>query len=230
MKNRKVLMTSAVLAALAFAVMNSSAGATGAKAKSRICLVLPKAQLGQGETGTDVAEPVRQTLTSYLSGPAAEIVPLTARIPIQIDSEAEQSNCEYVLYTSLVQKKSGGGFGKFFQMAAPAAGALPGVAGATGSYGTQVAAHAATSVITNAAAKQQQEEARAKLSGASQTHIHKGDQVTLEYKLQKAGVTEAVQPKSIVVKAKDDGEDLLSPLLEQTATAVLTVITQAATR
>src|SRR5687767_12639181 len=91
----------------------SDAAASAPGARSRICLVLPKAQLGQGSSGEDVGEPVRQTLISYLSGPTADLVPLSARIQIQIEAEAQQSSCEYVLYTSVVQKKGGGGFGKF---------------------------------------------------------------------------------------------------------------------
>src|SRR5262245_25619430 len=137
MSNRKRLVSSAFSITLALiATISSTAIGAGNKAtpvKAKICLVLPKAHLGQGDTGTDIAEPVRTSLTSYLSGPATEIVPLSARVPIQIDAEAEQSNCEYVLYTSVVQKKSAN-LGKYFAMAAPAANALPSVAGATGGY------------------------------------------------------------------------------------------------
>jgi len=99
--------------------------------KSKICLVLPKAQLGQGTSGADVAEPVRATLTAYLGGPATELIPLTARIPIQIDAEAQVLACDYVLYSSVSQKK-GGGFSKMLGAAAPIATMAGGMAGMGG--------------------------------------------------------------------------------------------------
>ena len=127
MANKKTLLV-AVSAAVALAFM--AAGMAAKKpaavpppppAKTKICLVLPKAQLGQGTSGADVAEPVRATLTAYLGGPATELIPLNARIPIQIDAEAQETGCEYVLYSSVTQKK-GGGFGKMLSAAAPIAG------------------------------------------------------------------------------------------------------------
>src|ERR1044072_4517206 len=94
------------LAALAASL--ALAYSANASAATKICLVLPKAQLGQGTSGADVAEPVRATLTAYLGGPTTELVPLTARIPIQIDAEAQVMACDYVLYSSVTQKKGGG--------------------------------------------------------------------------------------------------------------------------
>src|SRR5689334_3174225 len=118
MSKNKILL-SAVSAALALALATVSHAGKKPQAaappppppKTKICLVLPKAQLGQGTTGADVAEPVRATLTAYLGGPATELIPLSARIPIQIDAEAQQTGCEYVLYSSVTQKK-GGSFSK----------------------------------------------------------------------------------------------------------------------
>lgn len=201
-----------------------------AAAKARICLVLPKAQLGQGSSGADVGEPVRQTLAAYLGGPATEIIPLTARIPIQIDAEAVQTGCGYVLYTSVAQKKGGGGFGNFMKAAGPLASALPMVGGMGGSYGTvmatQAVATAASSAAASSAAQEAQEQAMAQISGASQSNIRKGDQITFEYTLMKPGQSAPFTAKSTVVKATENGQDLLSPLIEQTATEVLTRVMQ----
>src|SRR6186713_1098321 len=107
--------------------------AFGAGGKTKICLVLPKAQLGQGTSGADVAEPVRATLTAYLGGPATELIRLTARIPSQIDAEAQVTGCEYVLYSSVTQKKCGG-LSKMFAAAAPIATMAGGMAGMRGNY------------------------------------------------------------------------------------------------
>ena len=205
----------------AAAAKDKDAAAPADEAKSRICLVLPKAQLGQGSSGEDVSEPVRQTLLSYLNGPTTDLVSLDARVPIQIDAEAQQAGCGYVLYTSVAQKK-GGGFGKFLAKAAPVAGMLiPGVGGMTGNYGAIMAGQAVAQAAATAASQNAQEEAMEAINGASEKNIKKGDQVTFEYQLMKAGVAEPFATKSASAKAGENGEDLLSPLIEQTASEVL---------
>lgn len=192
---------------------------------TKICLVLPKAQLGQGSSGADVAEPVRATLTAYLSGPATELVPVTARIPMQIDAEAAQLGCAYVLYSAVTQKK-GGGFSKLLGAASPLAQVMPAMAGMGGNYSAIMATQAVATAATTAAAKSAQEEAMEALGGAAKSNIKKGDQITLEYRLVRPGDEKAVATASVVGKAKENGEDLVSPLIEQAATAVLTAITQ----
>ncbi len=193
--------------------------------KTKICLVLPKAQLGQGTSGEDVAEPVRATLTAYLGGPATELIPLTARVPIQIDAEAQVMSCDYVLYSSVTQKK-GGGFGKMLAAAAPIATMAGGMGGMGGNYGAMMAGQAVAQAATSAAAQSAQQDAMEALGGAAKSNIKKGDQITLEYKLVKPGVAEPIAAQSAVAKAKESGEDLVSPLIEQAATQVLTVISQ----
>jgi len=217
----KHLNTSLLALSLALGLPATGMGAT------KICLVLPKAQLGQGSSGADVAEPVRTTLTAYLAGPATELVPLTARIAIQIDAEAKQLGCAYVLYSAVTQKK-GGGFSKLLGAASPLAQALPAMAGMGGSYQAVMATQAVATVATNAAAKSAQEEAMEALGGAAKSNIKKGDQITLEYRLVRPGEEKPVAASTVVGKATQNGEDLVSPLIEQTATQVLTAITQPA--
>lgn len=219
------LAASIVLATAAPAASAGDTAAQAATAKSRICLVLPRAQLGQGSTGADVGEPVRQTMIAYLNGPTVELISLAARIPVQVDAEAQQSSCEYVLYTSVVQKKGGGGFGKLLAAAAPIAGMMvPGVGGMTGSYGAIMAGQAVASAASAVAAQNAQAEAMEAITGASEQNIKKGDQITLEYQLMKAGVVEPFATKSSSAKASEKGEDLLSPLIEQSAIEVMGAI------
>ncbi|HKQ15864.1 MAG TPA: hypothetical protein VJT80_20665 [Steroidobacteraceae bacterium] len=215
----------ALAAAAPVANAGNAATHTAAAAKSRICLVLPRAQLGQGSSGADVGEPVRQTLIAYLNGPTVELISLAARIPVQVDAEAQQSACEYVLYTSVVQKKGGGGFGKLLAAAAPIAGMMvPGVGGMTGSYGAIMAGQAVASAASAVAAQSAQQEAMEAITGASEQNIKKGDQITLEYQLMKMGVAEPFATKAESAKASQKGEDLLSPLIEQTAIEVMGAI------
>jgi len=229
---RPALSYVSLAASLAIAATASAASAkeahAPAPAKSRICLVLPRAQLGQGSSGADVSEPVRQTMISYLNGPTVELIQLAARIPVQVDAEAQQSACEYVLYTSVVQKKGGGGFGKLLAAAAPIASVagmmVPGVGGMTGNYGAIMAGQAVASAASAAAAQNAQQEAMEAINGASEQNIKKGDEVTLEYQLTKTGAAEPFATHSASAKAKMKGEDLLSPLIEQTAIDVLGAI------
>lgn len=67
--NQPALSSVSLAASIALAISATTAnandaGAPAPGARSRICLVLPKAQLGQGSSGEDVGEPVRQTLIS----------------------------------------------------------------------------------------------------------------------------------------------------------------------
>jgi hypothetical protein len=220
MTNNKALLL-ALSASAALALTATSIAA----AKTKVCLVLPRAQLGQGTSGADVAEPVRATLTSYLGGPATELVPLTARIAIQIDAEAAELGCAYVLYSSVTQKK-GGGFSKLLGAAAPLAQVGTAMTGMGGSYSAIMATQAVATVATNAAAKSAQEEAMDALGGAAKSNIKKGDTITLEFKLMQPGLETPVAASTVVAKATQNGEDLVSPLIEQAATQVLTAITQ----
>ena len=219
------LAASVALGAAAPVANAGNSTAHAAAAKSRICLVLPRAQLGQGSSGADVGEPVRQTMIAYLNGPTVELISLAARIPVQVDAEAQQSACEYVLYTSVVQKKGGGGFGKLLAAAAPIAGMMvPGVGGMTGSYGAIMAGQAVASAASAVATQNAQQEAMEAITGASEQNIKKGDQITLEYQLTKIGVAEPFATKAASAKASQKGEDLLSPLIEQTAIEVMGAI------
>jgi hypothetical protein len=215
----KHLNTTWLALSVALALPATGLGAT------KICLVLPKAQLGQGSSGADVAEPVRATLTAYLAGPATELVPLTARIPLQIDAEAVQLGCAYVLYSAVTQKK-GGGFSKLLGAASPLAQVMPAMAGMGGNYSAIMATQVVASAATTAAAKSAQEEAMEALGGAAKSNIKKGDQITLEYRLVRPGEETPVAASTVVGKAAQNGEDLVSPLIEQAATQVLTAVTQ----
>jgi hypothetical protein len=128
----------------------------------------------------------------------------------------------------VVQKKGGGGFGKLLAAAAPIASVagmmVPGVGGMTGNYGAIMAGQAVASAASAAAAQNAQQEAMEAITGASEKNIKKGDQITLEYQLMKAGVVEPFATKSSSVKASEKGEDLLSPLIEQTAIEVMGAI------
>lgn len=194
-------------------------------AAATVCLTMPKAQLGQGNhSPTDVSEPVRGTLVTYMSGPAVQLVLLEARIPIQIDAEAAQKGCGYVLQSSVTQKK-GKSAGSFFKKMAPLASALPMVGAAGGSMQSAMAAQAVAATAQTAAAQSMQEDYMAAMTGAQQSNVKAGDVLAVEYQLAKPGDAGAAKTEKFETKAKTDGEDVLGPLLERVATAVLTQLT-----
>jgi hypothetical protein len=192
-----------------------------------IGVALPRAQLGQGNgANADVAEPVRQALISYLKGPVIEVVALEARIPLQINAEAQEKNCAFVLYTDVTQKPKGGGLGLLKKLA-PVASALPMLGGA-GNMGAQMAASAATQGIMQASMQAAQEDAMANamaaISGAQKSKVKAGDALTLEYRLVRPGEQEPLKTDRFVGKAKNNGDDVLSPLIESVATVVVETV------
>jgi hypothetical protein len=198
-----------------------------AEDKLIIGVALPRAQLGQGNgANADVAEPVRQALISYLKGPVIEVVALEARIPLQINAEAQEKNCAFVLYTDVTQKPKGGGLGLLKKLA-PVASALPMLGGA-GNMGAQMAASAATQGIMQASMQAAQEDAvanaMAAISGAQKSNVKAGDALTLEYRLVRPGEQEPLKTDRFVGKAKNNGDDVLSPLIESVATVVVETV------
>ena len=210
MKKEWSLVATLLLAAL-------SAAASANPATPTVCIALPRAQLGQGNNAAvDVSEPVRTTLGQYMAGPSIQLVRLDARIPIQIEAEAAGKNCGYILQTSVVQTKKAG---SIFKKLAPLAGALPMLGGMGGNMNSMMATQVASSAITAGA----QQDYAAAMSGAQQSNVKAGDTVTVEYALTRVGATEALKPVALQAKAKQDGEDVIGPMLEQVATAVLTI-------
>jgi hypothetical protein len=221
-----MLRQSIVLSVLSLsALFGVSAAAQDAAPTVRIGIVLPKAQLGQGNAGQDVAAPVRQLIMSYMAGPVLELVPLEARIPAQIEAEARAQNCTHVLYTSVEQKKGGRGLGGIMNKVGPAAAMLPGV-GALGGASGAIMAGAATQAITMAAAQSMQQQAMDSLMQAQAGSVKAKDEVSLQYQFVTIGGAKPALEDTLTAKAKDDGEDLLSPLVEQLATIAVTAALQ----
>src|SRR5258708_223315 len=96
--------------------------ALGPKApgKIRIGVAPAQAQLGQGNNAqADYSAPIRNSWVLIMSGPAIEIVALDSRLPIQLQAEAQQKQCDYVLYSAVEVKHSSGGIGGFMKKGSP---------------------------------------------------------------------------------------------------------------
>jgi len=201
--------------------------ALGPKApgKIRIGVASPEAQGGQGNNaGADYSTPIRNAAVALMSGPAVEIAALDSRIALQLQAEAQQKQCDYILYSSVaVKHNSGGGFGRFMKMAAPVASMGP-MAGMGRGMGGAVAAQAA-GAAASAAAMSAQQQAMNQLAGFN-GQIKSKDDVTVQYQLVPTGGSSPRVQNALKAKAKSDGEDVLTPLLQQAATTVLTEVSK----
>jgi hypothetical protein len=217
-----MLRQSIVVSVLGFAALfGVSVRAQDAAPAVRIGIVMPKAQLGQSSTAQDVAGPVRQLIMSYMAGPVLELVPLEARIPAQIEAEARAQHCTHVLYTDVEQKKAGRGLGGLLSKMGPAAAMLPGVGGLGGAGGAMIAG-AASQVIAQAAMQAAQQEAMDSIMQAQAGTVKAKDEISLHYQFIAVGGGKPTLDDTLKTKAKEDGEDLLSPLVEQLATIAVT--------
>jgi hypothetical protein len=197
--------------------------ALGPKApgKIRIGIAPAQAQMGQGNNAqADYGAPIRNAIIYMMNGPAVEIAALDARIPIQLQAEAQQRQCDYILLSSVTVKHGGGGFSKFMKAGNMAASMNPMVM-----MTKSVSAMAASQAASQAAAMTSQQQAVNQLSSFN-GQIKSKDDVTVDYQLYPTGQGQPKLQNSIKGKAKSDGEDVLTPLIQQAATTILTDVTK----
>lgn len=196
-----------------------------APGKIRVGIAPPDAQMGQGsKSGADYSTPIRNAIVALMNGPAVEIAALDAHIPLQLQAEAQQKECDFIFYSGVtVKHASGGGLGGFLKKAAPIASMTP-MGGMARGMGGAVAASAA-SAAASAAAQAAQQQAMSQLAGFN-GEIKSKDDVTVQYQLVGTGQASPVLQNTLQGKAKSDGEDVLTPLLQQAATNILTEVTK----
>jgi hypothetical protein len=188
--------------------------------KIRIGVAPPDAQVGQGTNkGGDYSTPIRNAEVTLMNGPAVDIVPLDAHIAIQLQAEAQQKQCDYIMSSSVAVKHSqAGGFGKFAKFGGMAASMTP-----MGVMAHGMAGAAAAQAAGMAASQMAQQQAMNQLANFN-GQIKSKDDVTVQYQLVATGQTTPVLQNTVQGKAKSDGEDVLTPLLTQAATSVLTQV------
>lgn len=176
----------------------------------RIGIAMPKSQLGQGAQGPAAGEPLRGMLAQYLAGPSVEIVSIAALLPEQIEAESKVKHCDYLVYSSIIQKKPTGGLG-MLKSASSMANMIPMVGLMNGVSGAMAATSAAT------AASQ-----AATMSSA----VKAKSDIVLEYHVTATGNSSPVLSNSLKAKANADGEDVITPLVEQEASAIMTEVSK----
>jgi hypothetical protein len=190
---------------------STSTSPVGAKQAGVIRLGLATVKtgaVGESINAADLAAAVQSTLTSFLKVPNIEVVPIDARLSSAIAAEAQQKECDYVIYTNVSHKKGGGGgFGMFGQALGTAIGQT-GI-GHTGNVAGNVAGQIATQSIVSAT--------------SLSSNVKSKDEITLDLKLNK-GDGSAAMAKVYKVKAKSNGDDIISQVIEQAAEEIVATI------
>jgi hypothetical protein len=158
--------------------------------------------IGEGMNAQELSGAIGNLLGEYLKDSSVEIVPLEAKLAQAIDAEAKSKDCAFVLYATVSHKKGGGGgFGKMFASVAPMLTMVVPMAGVAGAVAGSVASTAATAAV------------------GAMSNVKPKDEITLDLKLQN-GPTVAMT-KQYKGKAKSGGEDILTPMIEQAAQAII---------
>lgn len=147
-------------------------------------------------------------MISYLKVPNIEVVTLDAKLSSAIESEARQKECDYVLYATASHKKGGGGFGSMFGSALGQAVGRVGI-GHTGSTAGNIAGQVATQAIVSA--------------GTVSGNVKPKDEISLDLKLNQTGGGVALA-KVYKAKAKSNGDDIISTVIEQAAQAIVDTV------
>ena len=218
MTSTRRLSRTALTAALAAAAFTASplaqAGSQSAAAKEPaaagtacVAIILPTVE-GVSDA-IAVGQSVQALFVSYLTGPTLRSIALESRLPSQAVMEARQKDCPNVVAVTLT-KTGGGGrahpiAGSISQAASGAAGYIPysGAAGAAAVGG----AIGGTEAIAGAA-----------------RYTRAKDEMQIEYHANTADGAVLVAPKSEKVKAKSDGQDLVTNLVAHAADAIATAV------
>jgi hypothetical protein len=177
---------------------------TAPVAATCLAIVLPTVT-GVGGNATDVASALREMFSSYLTGPSIQILPLEARVTSQAVEEAHQKQCDRLLTATLAKRRTGGGLlgSVLGQAGSTAAYYLPFGNGATAALARGMTAAGAQAVITVAASTKAKDEMR------------------LDYQLTSGDGAVRFGPKSGKLKANEDGEDLVTPLVRNAADEIV---------
>ncbi len=177
----------------------------------RICLA--PAAVETSASSDAAVNAVREAFTAYLTGPTLQAQALQARLASQVRLEARQAGCPFLLLTTVKhEKKRGSGL-----LGRVAAGAAQQGAWETGVASGSTAGRIAGQAVYGAAAG-------VAASNYAAT-FHAKDELTLSYRLESPDGKALAEGKD-KRKAKADGEDMLTPLVEKAAEAVAEAVSR----
>ena len=154
----------------------------------------------EGMNAAELATAVKNTLLQNLKSGNVEVVPIDAT-GAAIQTEAQQKECDYVVYTNVSIKKGGGGFGSVFGSTAAKIGA--GIV-----YPSSTAAVVAVNTATVA------------------QNIKAKDELSMDIRLERPGSTTPSFAQQYKGKAKSAGEDIITPLVQEASTAIVAAVSK----
>jgi hypothetical protein len=162
----------------------------------------------EGINPEELSGAIQNTLSQYLKTPEVEVVTIDAKLAAAVDAEAKEKECDFVIYASAAHKKGGGG-GMFGKVLGNMAGSTVSRIG-YGNTAQAIARDAAATALYTAAS----------LSAS----VKAKDEITLEIKVQAVEGGNAVLTRQYKQKAKSDGEDIVTPVVEQAAQAIVDAV------
>ena len=188
---------------LTLASQRAFAQEPAASPDSGVCVAVMAATMTGVDGDAAVAgTAVRDLFVTFLTGPSIRPLPLDSRLRVQAIEEARQKNCAYFINVSLARKRGGGGGGlgaALGRAAGTAAWYVPGGAGVV--RGVSVAT--------------------AQVVGDLASTTRAKDELKIEWTLTSADQQgRSPSPRSEKLKARSDGEDLLTPLVQRASEAV----------
>lgn len=173
----------------------------------RIGIVTPRVtSAGSGIGGNSEATSLRSAFSSFLVGANIETIDLKARLESLAVTEAQRRQCDFVLYTTLVRKRAASSTG------GGPLNSIMGNVGGGGGMGSKVPGSKTVKEVTSEAAR---------VSSTLATFARANDEVTFEYRLVTSPGARPVTGKSTKAKVKNDGEDVLTPMIETAAQAIV---------
>jgi len=156
--------------------------------------------VAEGMNASELAQAVRNSLLEQLKGTNIEAVPIEAA-GAAIQAEAQQKECDYVVYANVSHKKGGGGFGSMLGNSASSI-----VSGVGYGHGTAAVVAANTTSVVVAQS------------------IKAKDEMTLDVRLERPGSTTPSFAQQFKTKAKSAGEDIVTPLVQQASQAAIQAV------
>ena len=185
----------------------STAPAVPAKREGVIRFGVPVAKAGnvaEWMNAQNLAAAVQNTLQQNLKGTNVEAVLIQAT-GAGIQAEAQQKQCDYIVFATVSHKKGGGGFGSMLSS---------GVAQVASNVGYG-AGTAAGVVATNAV-----------VAATVAQNIKAKDELTLDVRLERPTSTTPSFSQTFKGKAKSAGEDIITPLSQQAAQAIIASVSK----
>ena len=180
--------------------------------KIRVGVAPVAAPMTAETSGANFSEPLRGLLMSQLTG-AVEVMPLSGIALGQVEADAQLKECDYVLYTAITRQAKSSGKAGFVRGASQMTQVIP-LVGPRRGMGVAMTSVTAGTVLSGA--------------GEAARVVRARDEISLAYRLIPVQTAGSVLGDALHVRANEDGQDVITPLVEQEAAAVLNRIRQEA--